>query len=94
MKSTKLKVIFLGLSCFAVASTSAQDSPNMPKPDTTKMPRHDSTSKNSSAMNSNVVGFNFKASDSFIVNNENIAALKQEAEEETLTEKYLAKTSA
>lgn len=94
MKSTKLKAILLGMSCFAVASTFAQDSPKTPTPDTTKMPKHDSTSMNLSAKHNNVVAVNVKASDAFATSNEAIVALKHEAEEETLTEKYFAKISA
>jgi hypothetical protein len=94
MTSTKLKAILLGVSSFAVASCFAQDTPKSPKPDTTQMPKHDSTSMNLKAMHNNAVSLNVKAHDSFISQNESIVALKNEADEETLTEKYLAKTSA
>jgi len=94
MNSTKLKVILLGVSSFAVASCFAQDTPKSPKPDTTQMPKHDSTSMNLNALHNNAVSLNLKATGSFIAKNESFVALKNEAEEETLTEKYLAKTSA
>jgi len=94
MNSTKLKVILLGVSSFAVASCFAQDTPKSPKPDTTQMPKHDSTSMNLNALHNNAVNLNLKATGSFIAKNESFVALKNEAEEETLTEKYLAKTSA
>lgn len=94
MNSPKLKAILLGVSCFAVASCFAQDTPKSPKPDTTQMPKHDSTSMNLNAMHNNAVSLNIKAPVSFIGKNESFVALKNEAEDETLTEKYLAKTSA
>ena len=94
MNSTKLKAILLGVSSFAVASCFAQDTPKSPKPDTTQMPKHDSTTMNLKAMHQNAVSLNVKAYGSFIAKNESIVALKNEAEDETLTEKYLAKTSA
>jgi len=94
MNSTKLKVILLGVSSFAVASCFAQDTPKSPKPDTTQMPKHDSTSMNLNALHNNAVNLNLKATGSFIAKNESFVALKNEAEDETLTEKYLAKTSA
>ena len=94
MNSTKLKVILLGVSSFAVASCFAQDTPKSPKPDTTQMPKHDSTSMNLNALHNNAVSLNLKATGSFIAKNESFVALKNEAEDETLTEKYLAKTSA
>ena len=94
MTSTKLKAILLGVSSFAVASCFAQDTPKSPKPDTTQMPKHDSTSMNLNALHNNAVNLNLKATGSFIAKNESFVALKNEAEEETLTEKYLAKTSA
>lgn len=94
MKSTKLKVIFLGLSCFAFASTFAQDSPKTPKPDTTKMPKHDSTSLSSAAMHSNSVSYSIKMLNSSFTKNENIAALKNEAEDEILTKKGFIKISS
>ncbi len=95
MNSTKLKAILLGVSSFAVASCFAQDTPKSPKPDTTQMPKHDSTSMNLNAMHNNGVSLNVKAPvSSFITKNESIVALKNEAEDETLTEKFLAKTSA
>jgi hypothetical protein len=94
MNSTKLKVILLGVSSFAVASCFAQDTPKSPKPDTTQMPKHDSTSMNLNALHNNAVNLNLKETGSFIAKNESFVALKNEAEDETLTEKYLAKTSA
>ncbi|HEY5407445.1 MAG TPA: hypothetical protein VIJ92_10160 [Ginsengibacter sp.] len=93
MNFPKLKAILFGVSCFAFASAFAQDTPKTPKPDTTKMPRHDSTSMNLKAMHNDVVSFNVTASHSFITKNEKAVALKKEAEDETLTEKYFAKTS-
>lgn len=94
MNSTKLKAILFCVSSFAVASCFAQDTPKSPKPDTMKMPKHDSTSMNLNAMHNNTVSLYIKAHATSIAQNENIIALKNEAEDETLTEKYLAKTSA
>jgi len=94
MNSTKLKAILLGVSSFSVASCFAQDTPKSPKPDTTQMPRHDSTSMNLKVMHNNAVSLNVKVPGSSLIKNENIVALRNEAEDETLTEKYLAKTSA
>lgn len=94
MKSTQLKAVVLGLSCFAFASTFAQDSPSTPKPDTTKLPKHDSTSMKTSSMHSNSVSYNVKMLNSFFTKNEDIVALKNEAENEVLTEKSFAKISA
>jgi len=45
-------------------------------------------------MHNNAVSLNLKAPVSFIGKSESFVALKNEAEDETLTEKYLAKTSA
>jgi len=94
MNSTKLKEIFLGLSCFAFASTFAQDTSKMPKKDTTKWPKHDSTSMSKSSMHSNLVSYNVKTLNSFFTKNEDIVALKQEAEDEILTKKSFAKISS
>jgi hypothetical protein len=94
MKSTKLKAVFFGLSCFAVASTFAQDSPKTPKPDTTKWPKHDSTSLNANSRPGNTVSYNVKMLNSFVTANENINALKTEAENEILTKKSFANISA
>ncbi len=46
MKSTGLKGIFLGLTCFAATAVFAQDTTNKPKPDTSKWQKHDTTSMN------------------------------------------------
>ena len=94
MKSTQLKAVFLGLSCFAFASTFAQDSPKTPKPDTTKMPKHDSTSLSSATMHSNSVSYSAKMLNSSFTKNENIVALKNEAEDEILTKKSFPKISS
>ncbi|KAA9035866.1 hypothetical protein FW778_20135 [Ginsengibacter hankyongi] len=95
MKSIQLKTVFLGLSCFAFASTFAQDSPSTPKPDTTKMPKHDSTSMNSPvAMHNNVASINVNASNEYVSKNESIVALKNDAEEDVLTAKSFAKITA
>ena len=95
MKSIQLKTVFLGLSCFAFASTFAQDSPSTPKPDTTKMPKHDSTSMNSPAlMKTTVASINVKAVNENVSKNESIVALKNDAEEDVLTKKSFAKISA
>lgn len=95
MNSINFKAILLGASCFAFASTFAQDTPKTPKPDTTNMPKHDSTSMNLNSMhNNNSVSLHIAASDSFIMKNESIVAIKNEADNETPAEKYLAKTSA
>ena len=92
MNSTKLKAVLLGASCFAFASTFAQDSPSTPKPDTMKMPRHDSTTMNLKVMN-NVAIFKFKAADLFFATNEGLVATKNEAESEILTSKPVIKIS-
>ena len=94
MKSTKLKVIFLGLSCFAFASTFAQDSPKTPKPDTTKWPKHDSTGMSSATKHGNSVSYSVKMLNSSFSKNENIVALKKEAEDEILTKKGFIKISS
>lgn len=94
MKSTQLKAVFLGLSCFAFASTFAQDSPSTPKPDTTQLPKHDSTTMKTNSMHSNSVSYNAKMLNSFFSKNEDIVALKNEAENEVLTKKSFAKISA
>ena len=94
MKSTQLKTVFLGLSCFAFASTFAQDSPSTPKPDTTKLPKHDSTAMKTNSMHSNSVSYNVKMLNSFFTTNESIVTLKNEAENEVLTKKSFAKISA
>ena len=44
MSSIKLKVFFLAASFFSFSAIFAQDSTNKPVPDTSKMPKHDSTS--------------------------------------------------
>jgi hypothetical protein len=49
---------------------------------------------NLNALHNNAVSLNLKATGSFIAKNESFVALKNEAEEETLTEKYMAETSA
>ncbi|HVZ96104.1 MAG TPA: hypothetical protein VG847_04460 [Chitinophagaceae bacterium] len=46
MKSTGLKGVFLGLTCFAATAIFAQDTTNKPKPDTSKWPKRDTTSMN------------------------------------------------
>ena len=69
MNSTKLKAVFLGLSCFAFASTFAQDSPKTPKPDTTKWPRHDSTGISGATTHSNSAGYNVKMLNSLFTKN-------------------------
>lgn len=99
MKSTKLKTVLLGLSCFAVATTFAQDTPKTPKPDTTQLPksdttRHDSTSVKLNSMPANSVSSNVKRISSFFTENENIVVLKKEAENEILTKKSFANVSA
>ncbi len=94
MNSPKLKTIFLGLSCFAFASSFAQDSPSTPKPDTTKWPKHDSTSMNKTTIHSNLANYNVAMlSASFIANN-GLVAVKKEAENEILTKKSFAKISS
>lgn len=92
MKSTQLKTVFLGLSCFAFASTFAQDSPKTPKPDTTKLPKHDSTAMKTNSMHSNSVSYQMVTP--FFTKNKDIVALKKEAENEILTKKSLVKISA
>ena len=94
MNSPKLKTVLLGLSCFAFASSFAQDSPSTPKPDTTKWPKHDSTSMKKTTMQSNLANYNVAMlSASFIANN-GLAAVKKEAENEILTKKSFAKISS
>lgn len=46
MKSTVLKGMLLGVSCFAATAIFAQDTTKKPKPDTTTMPKKDSTTMN------------------------------------------------
>ena len=95
MKSIQLKTVLLGLSCFAFASTFAQDSPSTPKPDTTKMPKHDSTSMNLPVtMQNNIASINVKTANDYVLKNESLVALKNEAEEDVLTEKSFAKILA
>ena len=93
MNFTKLKAVFLGLSCFAFASTFAQDSPKTPKPDTTKWPKHDSTSMSRVTMHSSS-GYIVKMLNESFTKNEDILSLKKEAEDEILTKKSPAKISS
>ena len=94
MNSTKLKAVFLGLSCFAFAATFAQDSPKTPKPDTTKSPKHDSISMSSAMMYGRSIGYSVKMLNASFTKNEDIVALKKEAEDEILTKKSFAKISS
>jgi uncharacterized membrane protein len=56
MKSTKLKLFFLAAGFFAVSSTFAQDTTNKHKTDTSRMPKHDSTTMIKAAGSSTVSG--------------------------------------
>jgi hypothetical protein len=94
MNSTKLKTVFLGLSCFAFACAFAQDSPKTPKPDTTKRTRHDSTSISGAVMHGSSAGYSVKMLNASFTKNEDIVALKKEAEDEILTIKSFAKISS
>jgi hypothetical protein len=94
MKSTRLKAILLGLSCLAFVSTFAQDTSKMPKKDTTKWPKHDSTSMSKSSMHSNSVSYNVGMLNSSLTKNEDLIAIKKEAENVVLTKKSFAKISS
>ncbi len=94
MKSTKLKTVLLGLSCFAFASAFAQDSPKTPNPDTTKAPKHDSTSMRSTTMHSNLVRCDLNVLNAYFTTNGDVVALKNEAENEILTKRSLAGISS
>ncbi len=77
MKKIKSKALMLGLSCFAFSATFAQDSPRTPKPDTTQLPKHDSTVMVKSHLD-NSARKTFNAATSFVMINDNKLAAKKE----------------
>jgi len=92
MKSTSLKTVLLALSCSATVAAFAQDSSKWPKPDTSKMPKHDSTHTKSTAVlvNVPVATANFAFSDGVHIE----GILKNEAKEERFPVKIYPKISA
>ncbi|MEO8413345.1 MAG: hypothetical protein ABI472_06780 [Ginsengibacter sp.] len=94
MKSTKLKILFAGISIFAVTSIFAQDSPSTPKPDTSKAPKPDSTSMVILSRNNNLLRNNVYAMTSLQATNVNNFVAKKEAENEILSQKSSVKISA
>ena len=82
MKSIHLKAFFLALSFFTFSAIFAQDTTNKPKPDTTK-PKHDSTSmaKQSGA---GLLCSNIDAINSSLINDDKIAARKEDKKEEKI----------
>ena len=78
MKSTKFKVLLLATSLFAFSATFAQDTTNKPKPDTSKTPKHDSTSMRTTtgggSMATNVSAINL----SLTKTKDKVAAKKEE----------------
>ncbi len=73
----KSKAFFLALSCFVFSATFAQDSPKTPKPDTTKRPKHDSTTVKHNIQPAKAAT-TIDATTSFIMINENKLAAKKE----------------
>ena len=94
MKSFKLKILFAGISIFAVTSIFAQDSPSTPKPDTSKAPKPDSTNMVKLSRNNSLLRSNVYAITSLQATNANNFVAKKEAENEILAQKSLVKISA
>ena len=81
MKSIKLRAFFLAAGFFAISSTFAQDTTNKHKSDTSKLPRHDSTSmiKANGSNSSSVASSNLSAVNSSLTKKEdNKAEAKKE----------------
>ena len=81
MKSIKLKVFFLAAGFFALSSTFAQDTTQKPSPDTSKTPKHDSTTViNTNGSNDKVVSNNVSAINSSLTKKEDKAEAKKEGQ--------------
>jgi|HubBroStandDraft_2_1064218.scaffolds.fasta_scaffold3052914_1 hypothetical protein len=94
MKSPILKTVFLAMSCCATIATFAQDSSKWPKPDTSKMPKHDSTHTKSKASALHVGVSGVTANLSFSEGNQIQGMLINEAKEERFPSKNYPKISA
>lgn len=78
MKLIKVKVFFLAVSFFSFSALFAQDSTNNPKTDTSKAPKHDSTSMIQTHRSGNILSSNATEITAFIGKNENKVEAKKE----------------
>jgi hypothetical protein len=84
MKSINLKVSLLALSFFTFSAIFAQDTTNKPKPDTTNKPNPDTSKpKNGTSTSMRTTGISLlsskgDATNSFAINEDKIAAKKEE----------------
>ena len=92
MKSTNLKVFLFALSSLAFSATFAQDdTTKKPNPDTSQLPKHDTTSMTTSPRN---VSRDVAVISSFVTKDENVATAKLEAILDNSSKKSFAKISA
>jgi len=82
MKSIKLKVFFLALSFLAFSATFAQDTTHKPKPDTSKLPKHDSTSMRITPGIGSLLGNTVNVDSSSLTKNEGKPEAKKEVTED------------
>jgi hypothetical protein len=78
MKFIKVKVFFLAVSFFSFSAIFAQDSTSHPKTDSSKAPKHDSTSMIQTPRSSNALTSNVTEITAFIGKNENKVEAKKE----------------
>ena len=79
MKSIKLNVLFLALSFFAISATFAQDTTGKPKPDTSKLPKKDSTSLIKTHNAGSLLSSKFNPINATLTNNKTKVEAKKEA---------------
>jgi hypothetical protein len=92
MKSTNLKVFLFALSSLAFSATFAQDdTTKKPNPDTSQLPKHDTTSMTTSTRS---LSRDVAVISSFVTKDENVATAKLEAILDNSSKKSFAKISA
>jgi hypothetical protein len=92
MKSTNLKVFLFALSSLAFSATFAQDdTTKKPNPDTSQLPKHDTTSMTTSTHS---LSRDVAVISSFVTKDENVATAKLEAILDNSSKKSFAKISA
>lgn len=94
MKSTSLKVCLFALGSLAFSASFAQDdTTKKPNPDTSQMPKHDTTSMTTTHGRS-VANHNVAVINSFVTTNGNVSAARIEAILDNSSKKSVAKISA